>query len=297
MLKFLLEKEFKQFFRNPFLPRLVLLIPVIMLLVLPWGPPTLNTKHVRLAVVDRDGSPYSERLVRKATSSDYFLLYGQFDSYDRALARCRDGRSGPHSGDSPTLRTRSDPRKRTDVLIASQHGQRHQRAAGQLLLARILTDFTHEISVEQGAGVQITTRSPQLEVIPEVRYNPRMDYKRFMVPAFMVILMTLICGFLPALNVVTEKEIGTIEQINVTPVRRTVFILAKLIPYWIMGFVVLSIGLLIAWLVYGITPAGSLLTIYAAFAIYVVALSGFGIVISNHLLDHAAGHCSSPSSS
>lgn len=281
MLKFLLEKEFKQFIRNPFLPRLVLLIPVMMLLVLPWAA-DLNTKHVRLAVVDRDGSPYSQRLVRKATSSDYFLLYEQFGCYREALHAVEMGEADlileiPRHFERDLIRE-----KITDVLIAANTVNGTKGLLGSSYLARILADFTREISVEQGAGVQITTRTPQLEVIPEVRYNPQMDYKRFMVPAFMVILMTLICGFLPALNVVTEKEVGTIEQINVTPVGRTVFILAKLIPYWIMGFIVLTIGMLIAWLVYGITPAGSLLTIYAAFVVYVVALSGFGIVISNH---------------
>jgi ABC-2 type transport system permease protein len=103
-----------------------------------------------------------------------------------------------------------------------------------------------------------------------------------MIPALMVILMTIICGFLPALNIVSEKEIGTIEQINVTPVGKFAFILAKLIPYWIIGLLVFSICLGLAALIYGLVPAGNLATIYFFALIYILVFSGFGLIISNH---------------
>ena len=74
-------------------------------------------------------------------------------------------------------------------------------------------------------------------------YNPHLNYKVFMVPALLIMMLTLLCGFLPALNIVSEKEVGTIEQLNVTPLNKFVFILAKLVPYWIVGLVDLSVGL------------------------------------------------------
>ena len=83
-----------------------------------------------------------------------------------------------------------------------------------------------------------------------------------MIPALMVMLLTLICGFLPALNVVGEKEAGTIEQINVTPSASSLSLPHKLIPYWLIGFVVLTICFVLAWVLYGILPAGHFLTIY-----------------------------------
>ena len=113
-------------------------------------------------------------------------------------------------------------------------------------------------------------------------FNPNLNYKLFMIPALMVMLLTLICGFLPALNVVGEKEAGTIEQINVTPVSRFTFIIAKLLPYWIIGFVVLTICFLLAWLLYGIVPVGNLGLIYFFSVLFVLAMSGLGLVISNH---------------
>ena len=109
-----------------------------------------------------------------------------------------------------------------------------------------------------------------------------MDYKVFMVPALMVMLLTMLCGFMPALNIVAEKEAGTIEQINVTPVGKFTFILAKLIPYWSIGFFVLTLCFGLARLFYGLAPAGSIVTIYAAAGLFVLTISGFGLMISNH---------------
>ena len=109
-----------------------------------------------------------------------------------------------------------------------------------------------------------------------------MDYKNFMIPAYMVIVIILLGGFLPALNIVGEKEKGTIEQINITPVRKTTFIFAKLIPYWIMGLIVLSICMLLAWAVYGLSPNGGIWTVYLFSLLFIFALSGFGLVVSNY---------------
>lgn len=113
-------------------------------------------------------------------------------------------------------------------------------------------------------------------------YNPHLNYKVFMVPALLIMMLTLLCGFLPALNIVSEKEVGTIEQLNVTPLNKFVFILAKLVPYWIVGLVVLSIGLVLSAVLYGIVPSGSLWLIYFFSCIYILTMSGFGLIISNY---------------
>ena len=124
--------------------------------------------------------------------------------------------------------------------------------------------------------------APVFGVIPQYKFNPHLDYKVFMIPALMVMLLTLLTGFLPALNIVGEKEAGTIEQINVTPVKKSMFVLAKLIPYWVIGFIVLGLCMILAALVYGINPAGSLLTIFLFATIYILVVSGFGLIISNY---------------
>ncbi len=112
-------------------------------------------------------------------------------------------------------------------------------------------------------------------------YNPTLNYRDFMIPALMIMLLIMLCGFLPALNLVSEKETGTIEQINVTPVRTSVFVLSKVIPYWIIGLVVIGIAMVLAKIVYGLWPAGSLWAIFLATAIFILVMSGIGILIAN----------------
>ena len=281
MLKYLLEKEFKQFFRNSFLPKLVVGMPVLMLLIMPWAA-DLNTRNVNLVVVDGDRSTFSDRLVGKAASTDYFNLVGYADSYAGAMDLVEYGKADiileiPYHFERDLVRTGF-----VGVLISANTVNGTKGALGSGYMARITAGFASELTAETGRVVRVDAGTVKLDVLPDIRYNPDMDYKRYMVPAFMVMLITLICGFLPALNIVMEKEKGTIEQINVTPVPKILFILTKLIPYWIMGVVVLGLGLLIAWLVYGIVPAGSLGAVFLGFLIYVIAFSGLGIVVSNY---------------
>ena len=114
------------------------------------------------------------------------------------------------------------------------------------------------------------------------RYNPTLEYRFYMIPALMIMLLIMICGFLPALNLVGEKEKGTIEQINVTPVDRFTFTLAKLVPYWVIGLVLLAFAMLLAWVVYGLVPMGSFGAICLAAALFILTMSGIGVVIANN---------------
>ena len=114
-------------------------------------------------------------------------------------------------------------------------------------------------------------------------FNPNLNYKLYMIPALMVMLLTLICGFLPALNVVSEKEVGTIEQINVTPVPKFVFFLAKapaLLADWFSGADgVFHISLVNLW--HSTCRAFSVDLLFRG-SFFVLVMSGFGLVISNY---------------
>lgn len=102
-----------------------------------------------------------------------------------------------------------------------------------------------------------------------------------MIPALMVVLLIIICGFLPALNLVSEKEEGTLDAMNVTPVSRLTFVLSKLIPFWIIGLIVVTVGMLVGWLVYGLIPEGNIGAIYLAAILFSLVMSGLGVSIAN----------------
>jgi ABC-2 type transport system permease protein len=111
-------------------------------------------------------------------------------------------------------------------------------------------------------------------------FNPKLNYKIALIPGILAILVTMIGGFLSALNIVKEKESGTIEQINVTPIRKIDFILGKLIPFWILAMIVFTIGLALAYFIYDIIPQGNLLVLYSFISVYLLAVLGFGLLIS-----------------
>lgn len=285
MLSFLIEKEFKQIGRNPFLPKLIVFMPILMMLVLPFAA-NQEIKEIKLSIVDNAHSGVSQRLSQKIVSSGYFKLTDNYGSYEQAMKSIEACKSDiileiPYSFDRDLVKESNVP-----VLISANAVNGVQAGLGSSYLSSVLSDFSTELRQENGAISSVQSNSsamtPRIDIKPQFRFNPKLDYKFFMVPALMVMLLTMLSGFLPALNIVGEKEKGTIEQINVSPVTKNIFIISKLIPYWIIGFVVLSFCVLLAFCVYGLVPSGSLLTIYIFALIYILVVSGMGLVISNY---------------
>ena len=277
MIKFLIEKEFKQLIRNSFLPRLILLFPCMIMIFMPWAM-NLEVRNVSLNIVDNDHSVLSRRLVDKIAASTYFRLTALPDSYDEALRNVEAGDADVILEIPRYFERDCIGGNAAHVLIAANAVNGTKGGLGSTYLSNIVRDYASEaVTTDIPASFTADCRLSTLNL-----YNPNLNYKLFMVPALMVMLLTLICGFLPALNIVGEKEAGTIEQINVTPVSKFTFILAKLLPYWLIGFIVLTICFILAWALYGIVPVGHFLIIYFFAVLFVLSMSGLGLVISNH---------------
>ena len=260
-LRYLIEKEFKQLARNSFLPRLILLFPCRMMLIIPWAA-TLEIEDLRIVIIDNDHSPSSERLVHRIEASPYFKLTGLPDTY-------RDG-------------LEAIEKDRADMLLEIPRGFEKEQVNGRPASALVAVNAVNGTKGGLGSSYLNQILAPAGNTSIRYLFNPHLEYKNYMVPALMTMLLVLLCGFLPALNVVGEKEAGTIEQINVTPVSRFTFILSKLLPYWLIGFIVLNLCMLLAWLVYGLTPSGNIFCIYIATIVFTFVVSGLGLVISNY---------------
>lgn len=277
-LKFLLQKEFRQIFRDRSILRIIFIMPMIQLLVLPWAA-DYEVKNIRLSVVDHDHSEYSRQLVNKIGASGYFQLEDYNDSYPRALHDIEADRADLVL-EIPASFEKDLVKQDESTLFLSVNAINGVKAnLGGAYLRTIIRDYNSEIRMK---WIQFPRFSPEtnIEITSSNWFNPHMDYKYFMVPGILVILVTMVGSFLASLNIVKEKEIGTIEQINVTPVKKYQFILGKLIPFWVLGLVILTIGLLIARIAYGIAPAGHYLTIYVFSAVYLLAVLGLGLLIS-----------------
>ncbi len=254
-LKYLIQKEFLQIRRNAFLPRLIIMFPIVIMCVMPWVM-QMEVKNVVVDVVDIDHTVESQRLVQQIAASNYFIFGGQKATYAEAVKDIEKGRA------DVILEIRDGK-----YLIAANAVNGTKGAMGSAYLSQIVT--SHQ-------------PIPNLQASILNLYNKGQDYKLFMIPALFAIVMMLMTGFLPTLNIVGEKEAGTIEQINVTPVSKWSFILAKLIPYWLIALFVITVCLLLAWLVYGITPVGPVWLIYVLAMLLALFFSSFGLIVSNY---------------
>lgn len=279
-LKFLLQKEFRQIFRDPSILRIILVMPVIQLLVLPWAA-DYEMKNIKLAVVDQDHSDYSRKLVSKVSASGYFVVTGYTASYDVSLKQVEKDQADLILQIPAGFERKLVKEDEAGLFMAVNAINGVKASLGSAYLRSIIQDYNRDVRTE---WIQFPRFSPetQVEIASSNWYNPLMNYKYFMVPGILVILLTMVGTNLTAINIVKEKEIGTIEQINVTPVRKYHFILGKLIPFWILGLVVLTLGLTISRVFYGIIPAGSFLTIYVFAAVYLLAVLGLGLLLSTY---------------
>lgn len=275
MLFVLLDKEFRQFFRNPFLPKMVIIFPMMVMLVIPWVT-TMDVRHVSVAAVDNDRSDASRRLIQAIGASDYFSLHGVSADFGFSLEKLE-------AGDVDVILEIPDRFERDlerglapKVSISANAVNAIKGSLGMQYLIQTVSATLGQLRAERGL-------SPLPDLITvQNRYNPTLEYRYYMIPALMIMLLIMLCGFLPALNLVGEKEKGTIEQINVTPVNRLTFTLAKLIPFWIVGLLVLTFAMLLAWAIYGLFPTGSLALIYLASMLFILVMSGFGVVAANY---------------
>lgn len=278
-LPFLIKKEFKQMFRNPFLPKLFVMLPTVMLLIMPWAA-NQEVKGLKLGVIDSDHSTTSERLIYKAAASKYFTLKDYSATYNDAMKGINSGNVDiilniPQDFEKCLVTQGTAP-----VMILANAVDGQKSGLGSSYVAGIVQDYAADLREENGAN-NAAKHYASFNVAPRYKYNPHLDYKVFMVPALMVMMLTMLSGFLPALNIVGEKEKGTMEAMNVSPVGKVEFILSKLIPYWIVGFFVLTYSMILAWLVYGLVPLGSVATIFLFSSLYIIVVSGLGLIISN----------------
>ncbi len=280
VMRFLLQKEFRQIFRDPSILRLIFIMPVIQLVFLPFAA-DYEIRNIKLALVDHDHSDYSRSLINKVTASGYFILTDYAVSYPQALTAIETDKADIILGIPASFERDLVKENEAELSMSVNAINGVKAGVGSAYLQRIIQDFNREIRTE---WIQFPRFDPEtnIGVTYSNWFNSSMNYKVFMVPGILVLLLTMIGANLTAINIVREKEIGTIEQINVTPVSKFHFILGKLIPFWILGLLVFTLGLGIARLFYGIIPAGSISTLYVFAAIYLLAVLGLGLLISTY---------------
>lgn len=272
ILKALLIKEVKLMKRNPIIPKIIIAMPIMVMLVLPLVA-NMNVKNVNVTVVDNDHSEVSRRLISDLQAADNISVIKDCDTYTEALVTMENGDADVIVC-IPADFARSLISSPLSLAVYANGVNANKGMLGSNYVSQSIALTIQQIQQEKGIS-----NISHTSVIN--RYNPTLNFRNYMIPALMVMLLIIICGFLPALNIAEEKEKGTIEAMNVTPVSRFTFVLSKLIPYWVTGLLVVTIGMLVGWIVYGLVPAGNIGLIYLAAILFSLVISCLGVSIAN----------------
>jgi len=230
-------------------------------------------------VIDFDRTSSSRMLINKFTSSKIFKLvnysYSQKTGLDDIASRKAKMILVIPKNFEKDIELQSFPK--LQFIINAEDGA----AAGimQSYSSLITLDYNKSLLTD----FHILTPKSQpvtIGIIPHYWFNPELNYKEYMVPGILVILVTIIGMFLSGMNVVKEKEIGTIEQLNVTPIRKYEFIIGKLLPFWFIALILLAFGLLISKLALGIVIRGNIFLIFGLASLYLLVVLGYGLFIS-----------------
>lgn len=273
ILKALLKKEVAMMRRNPIIPKVILIMPLMVMLVIPLVA-NLDVKNVNVTVVDNDHSLLSRRIISDMEAAESLSVVAVCDTHNEAMLTIERGEADvvlTIPVDFSVDIILENPK----IDIEANGVNASKGMLGARYVSQSVMQTLNQWRVDQGVKLQKST----ISVLN--RYNPTLNFRNYMIPALMVVLLIIICGFLPTLNLVGEKESGTIEAMNVTPVSRMTFVLSKLIPFWIIGLVVITIGVLVGWLVYGLLSEGNLGAIYLAAILFSLVMSGLGVSIAN----------------
>ena len=281
ILSFLLQKEFKQIFRNRSILGMIIGMPIIQLLVMPLAA-DYEIKNINLSIVDHDHSTYSKELIDKIVASGYFKLNDYSTSFNASFEEFQTDHSDLVLEIPQHFEKALIVENNASLFLAVNAINGTNASVGSAYISRIISDFNGQIR-QEWIGPNSPNKISSIEISSTNRFNPYLNYPFFMVPGILVSLVTMVGVYMCALNIVKEKEVGTIEQINVTPIKKYHFILGKLIPFWVIGMFVFTIGLFgVARLAYGIVSVGSIPLLYSFLALFLIAVLGVGLLISTY---------------
>lgn len=275
----LIKKEFRQIFRNPAILAVIFIAPALQILVLPLAA-NYEIKNINLAIVDHDHTSLSRDLRNEITSSGYFRLVNYGEDYKHAFKELEKEDADliieiPQNFEKNLMRENAQK-----VFIGINAIEGTKAGLSGAYLQQILRNFNEKIQIKYNPQIAEMAKDSGLEIRTLLWFNKDYNYRLSLVPGILVFLVTLVAGMLSALNIVEEKEVGTIEQINVSPIKKSNFILGKMIPFWLLAIVVFTTGLVISRYFYGIEIQGSLILLYGFLMIYIVAVLGYGLLIS-----------------
>lgn len=278
---FIIQKEFKQIFRNKSMLQLIFILPILQLLILS-NAATFDVKNIAITFVDNDQSRDSRDLINAFKASTYFKVKAPHYSEKTAIEEVKYGKTDIIINIPVHFNRNLQKDQKASVSVSINAIDAATAGVENVYVTQIINTFNQNITMQLKYFSENKEVPQNILVIPSFWYNNTLNYKTFMVPGILVLLVTMLTLFLSSMNIVREKELGTLEQINVTPIKKYQFIIGKLFPFWVLGLVILTIGLVISKVVFDVPMLGNILLVYGFTSVYLLLILGFGLYISNH---------------
>ncbi|MFB6097821.1 MAG: ABC transporter permease [Salinibacter sp.] len=277
---YLVQKEALQVIRDRVMLFQIFAIPVVQLLLV-TSAATFEVRQAEVHLVDADRSPASRRVADAFRASNHFAITGRSTSAEAGNQSLQARRADLVLHIPPQFEADLVQGRQPEVRLVVS-GEKASAGVVQSYAQQILQD----VAADYGAELRVQRRSvaaakrARVTVQSRLWYNPTLDYDDYMAPGVLTILVTLIGTLLTAQNIAREQEIGTIEQLNVTPITKGQFVAGKLLPFWGLGLVEFAVGLGVAWLAFDVPIEGSLPLLFGATAVYLTVALGIGLWIS-----------------
>ena len=274
---FLLQKEFRQIRRNKVILPIIFILPLVELLVLVHAT-TFDIKSVNVCIVNYDLSNTSQRMVQKFEGNSFFKVVSTSFSLTEAKDQLSDNTADMILVIPKNFSKDLMTQKHATVQCIPNAINSNFAMLAYAYAANVIIDFNKNLITEMATG----TPQPMKTIDAKVRFwfNPELNYKWYMFPGIMVILISLIGIFLAGLNLVREKEMGTNEQLNVTPMKKHHFIIGKLLPFLAIGLFELLFAVAIGKVAYNVPLVGSIWVLLTYTFVYLIVVLGIGLFIS-----------------
>ncbi|MDD5457494.1 MAG: ABC transporter permease [Candidatus Margulisbacteria bacterium] len=277
---YLVQKEFRQVFREKANLAIIFVMPFIQLVILGFAI-TTNVKNLDMVIVNKDLTDYNHEIIDAFSSTDIFNVLGVINSQQSALADLNSGRikAAVIIPEDFTRQLKSGQTPQLQAVFDGVDGNSAGVAAGYVtqIVGRLQKTWLQEKSVYTASRPRAIH---QINLVPRMLYNDNLESSFNIVPGVLAMLLTMITLFLTAVNIVREKEKGTLEQLLVTPIKGGELILGKIIPYAVLGFILLNVGILTSGIIFGIWIKGNLILLYLLSIIYMMTTLGLGILFS-----------------
>ncbi|MFA7115681.1 MAG: ABC transporter permease [Bacteroidales bacterium] len=276
----LIRKEFLQIIRNKLIMKIIIMAPILQLIILVYAA-NFEIKHLNMGVIDRDNTELSLSLKNSFVSSGYFKLKNIEKDYTEGLKEF-DREKVDIIIEIPN-NFEQDLKKgtRPGLFIAVNAINSMKAGVSSSYIAKTMATYYKSETFQRVIKTTSTQNSSQINVEYSDWYNPQLNYKSYMLPGILCIIITIMGILLTALNVVREKEVGTIEQLNVIPITKAQFIIGKLVPFFIIGILQFTLGILIAISLFRLQIVGSIPLLYLMISVYLLVVLGIGFLISN----------------